>query len=452
MSIATTVAIATLCVLAYAITVRNLNAEVDRTLVREASAYSAAVRSAPASEALVAATRAYLAGRSGGQANVSPVLVLRLVDGSTYSNSDLRLDRAPDNTALRSGVPTPVFSNVTFDSAVYRTLAVPVFATGGARLGTFEVALSAGTPTNIAVNVAAALAAAGLVVVLIGSVLSMWAARGALRPLTHMAADAAAISLASPGKRMVIDGPADELSALADALNAMLVRLEHAYAEQRRFVADASHELRTPVAIIRGNVELLRRGDLSLEDSDESLAMIESESVRMTRLLDELLSLARLEGSMHTLQPLECRTILEEGAARAKALGERQITVDGPANIWTSGDPDLLDQAVLNVLRNAVAHTAEGGHIALSCEADPAHVRLIVIDDGPGIPEADLARIFDRFYRAQGRRDGISGGAGLGLAIAQRLVDLHGGTMRAENVAGAGARFTIELPRIPEPA
>ena len=451
MSIATTVAIATLCLLAYAITVRNLSAEVDRTLVREASAYSAAVRSAPASEALVAATRAYMAGRSGGQANLSPVLLLRLMDGSTYSNSDLRLDRAPDNTALRAGTESPVFANVLFDGVTYRTLAVPVDATGGALLGTFEVALSAGTPNSIAVNVAAALGAAGLVVILVGSALSIWAARGALRPLTHMAADAAAISLASPGKRLVIDGPADELSALADALNAMLGRLEHAYAEQRRFVADASHELRTPVAIVRGNVELLRRGNISPEDSEESLGMIESESVRMTRLLDELLSLARLEGSMHTLQPLECRTILEEGAARARTLGERKIIVEGPANIWVSGDPDLLDQALLNVLRNALAHTTDGGRIRLSCEPDATHVRLVVTDDGPGIPQAELARIFDRFYRAQGRRDGVSGGAGLGLAIAQRLVDLHGGTMRAENVEGAGARFTIELPRISAP-
>jgi len=453
MSVATTVAIATLCLLAYAITLRNLSAEVDRSLVREASAYSAAVRSAPASEALVAATREYMAGRAGGQANLSPVLLLRLENGSTYSNSEIRLDLAQTNVQLRAKLLSPGFSHVLVGGTVYRTLTVPVFATTGIRLGTFQVALSEGTPQTVAVNVAAALGAAGLVVVLLGSALSIWAARGALRPLTHMAGDAAAISLASPGKRMAIDGPADELSALADALNAMLERLEHAYAEQRRFVADASHELRTPVAIIRGNVELLRRGDVPKDDSDEALEMIEHESVRMTRLLDELLSLARLEGGMHTFQPLEVRTILEEGAARAKMLGERVITVEGPSNVWIQGDPDLLDQAVLNVLRNALAHTSDGGHITLSAQADDTHVRLSIVDDGPGIPEAELKRIFDRFYRAQGQRPGDSGGAGLGLAIAQRLVDLHGGTMSAENVsAGKGARFTIELPRIAEPA
>jgi signal transduction histidine kinase len=311
--------------------------------------------------------------------------------------------------------------------------------------------LAEGSAQAVAAGVAGALAAAGVVVVLLGSVLSIWAARRSLAPLTHMAANAAAISLASPGKRMAYDGPPDELGMLAHALNAMLERLEHAYAEQRRFVADASHELRTPVAIVRGNVELLRTGKLGGADALEGLEMIDSESKRMSRLLDELLALARLESSMHTFQPLEVRTILEEGAGRARLLGDRRVTIEGPCHVWTEGDPDLLDQALLNVLKNAVAHTTDGGMIELSCDADDTHVRLTITDDGPGIPEEELARIFDRFYRGQGPRPGDSGGAGLGLAIAQRLVDLHGGSMSAENVEGAGARFTIILPRIVAP-
>ena len=452
MSIATTVAVMTLCVLAYGITLRNLTVEVDRTLVREASAFSAAVRSAPASEALLGATRTYLTGRTGGQANLSPILILALEGGRTISNSTIRLDTAPKNAALKYKVPTPVFSNVEFDGSNYRTLAVPVLATDGARLGTFQVALAEGNASEVAAGVAGALGAAGIVVVFLGSILSIWAARGSLRPLTHMAADAAAISLASPGKRMVYDGPPDELGTLAHALNAMLGRLEYTYEEQRRFVADASHELRTPVAIVRGNVELLRSGRLKPEDEIESLEMIDSESKRMSRLLDELLSLARLESGVHSFQPLECHTILEEGAGRVRMLGDRVITVEGPEGLWTEGDPDLLDQALLNVLKNAFAHTVDGGLIALACNADATHVHLTVTDDGPGIPEDELPRIFDRFYRAQGPRSGDSGGAGLGLAIAQRLVDLHGGSMSAENVTHFGARFTISLPRIPAPA
>lgn len=452
MSFATTVAVVILCVVSYGMTLRNLSVEVDRTLMREASAFSAAVRSAPASEALATATREYLAGRTGGQSSVSPILMLVLEGGRTISNSNIRLDTATGNTALRFPAQASVFADVRLDEVAYRTLTVPVFSTNGARLGTFQVALATESTQQVAAEVARGLGAAGIVVVILGSILSVWAARGALAPLTVMAADASAISLASPGKRIVYDGPSDELGVLARALNAMLERLEHAYSEQRRFVADASHELRTPVAIVRGNVELLRAGTLSGVDALESIEMIDAESKRMSRLLDELLSLARLEGEAHNFQPLDARTILEEGAGRAGMLGDRRLVVEGSSGLWVSGDPDLLDQALLNILKNAVAHTSEGGTITLSCDADDAFVRLMVTDDGPGIPEAELRRIFDRFYRAHGPRPSDSGGAGLGLAISQRLVDLHGGRITAANVRGSGARFTIQLPRIPEPS
>jgi signal transduction histidine kinase len=266
-----------------------------------------------------------------------------------------------------------------------------------------------------------------------------------------MASGAAVITHATPGRRIEYAGPPDELGSLADSLNAMLDRLERSYADQRRFVADASHELRTPVAIMRGNIELLRGGKLSRTDAEESLEMLDTESQRMTRLLDELLSLARLEGSHHEFQLLDVHTLLEEGAARAKRLGDRVLRVECAQGLWINGDPDLLDQALVNVLRNAVAHTVDGGHITLSCHASLTRVMLSVTDDGPGIPQPDLDRIFDRFYRAQGPRPGDSGGAGLGLAIAKRLIDLHAGEMSVVNVQPTGARFTISLPRMAPP-
>ena len=446
------VAVAALCVLAYFITLRNLTIEIDRTLVREASAYTASVRSAPATEALATATRSYLEGRSGSQDGVTPILLLLLNNGRAISNSGLRLEHAANNQDLRAPLTSSRYSDVTLDGARYRVISVAVRGPDGTRLGVFQAAISTGPAHSVATDVAAALAAGGLAVLLMGALLSVSAARGALVPLTRMAADASMISLASPGKRIAYSGPADELGTLADALNAMLGRLERAYDDQRRFIADASHELRTPVAIVRGNVELLRGGRFSERDTAESLAMIENEAVRMTRLLDELLSLARLQGTEQVFQPLEARTMLDEAAARARALGNRDITVSGPADLWVDGSPDLLDQALLNVLRNALAHTGEGGHISLSCEADKTWVRLMVTDDGPGIPSADLARIFDRFYRAPGPRPSNSGGAGLGLAIAKRLIDLHNGTITAENVPGGGARFTVQLRRIAVPA
>jgi len=445
------VAVISLCVLAYFITLRNLTADVDRALAREASAYSAAVRSAPASEALVTATRAYLQGRETATSGVSPVLLLSFDSGRVISNSALKLETAAGNQGLARPINSPEYINVMLGDTTYRTLSVPVLGSNGVRLGTFQVALSAETPRTVAAGVAAALGAAGFVVLLLGALVSVWAARGALAPLTRMASDATAISLAKPGKRIAYNGPKDELGTLAEALNAMLVRLEHAYDDQRRFVADASHELRTPVAIVRGNIELLRSGQSTERDADESLAMIEAEAVRMSKLLDELLSLARLEGASRPFQPLEVRTLLEEAAARGRTLGDRDIRIEGPCGLWVEGDPDLLDQALVNLVRNAIAHTRDGGVIELACEATSRGIRITITDDGPGIPEGDLGRIFDRFYRAQGKRPASSGGAGLGLAIAKRLVEIHGGTIAAENAQPSGARFVIELPRIPEP-
>jgi signal transduction histidine kinase len=367
-------------------------------------------------------------------------------------NSGVRLEDAVGNAAAHEPTTAPAgFADVRVGGLDYRVLSAPIIDLSGKRVGLFQAALSDQNSQLIAVGVAEALGAAGVLVMMIGVALSVWTARASLEPLRRMATDAAGVTHAASGNRIAYDGPADELGSLANSLNAMLDRLERSYVEQRRFVADASHELRTPVAIVRGNIELLRGGRLSSEDAEESLEMIEAESARMTRLLDELLSLARLESTVHQFQPLDVCVMLQEGAGRARKLGDREITVACAPDLWTSGDPDLLDQAILNVLRNAIAHTAEGGHIALSCSATPEHVTLSVTDDGPGIPQIDIDRIFDRFYRAHGPRPGDSGGAGLGLAISKRLVDLHSGTMSVSNVSPTGARFTITLPRVAPP-
>jgi len=445
-------AIGTLVVVAYGATVRTLTYSLDQTLLKEAEAYSAAMKGAPTDAALIDATRVYLSARTGSESGgVTPILLVRFSNGRVISNSAVRIEDAAGNPTTATASPT--YRMVTLDADRYRVFATPI-ETGGERVGVFESALAEGPIQSTASGIAATLTAAGLIVLALALPVSYFATRRALAPLRRMADDAEAISHAQPGRRIVYRGPKDELGSLAASLNAMLARLEHAFADQRRFVADASHELRTPVAVVRGNVELLMSGRASGDEAEESLTMIEHESVRMSRLLDELLALARLEESGRAqFQPLDVRTLLEEVAARGRALGDRVIAISGPCDLWVSGDPDLLDQALVNIVRNSVAHTHPQGRIELGCTLADSMVRICVTDDGPGIPEADLDRVFDRFYRAQSaRRDTTSGGAGLGLAITQRLVQLHGGTIHAENVAPHGARFVIELPRVDEPA
>lgn len=442
--------LALLVVVGYAVTARTLTSAVDATLLQESQAYSAAMQSAPVGDALDAATRAYFQGRTGGSAGVVPILLVRLNSGRVLSNSELRLEDA-DGNGGRSAARAS-FRTVEFRGSTYRVLSVPI-QTRGSRAGVFEAALARQPAQQTAARVALTLSAAALIALAVGLLLSFWATRRALAPLTQMAEDAARITDAHLGQRIEYAGPADELGSLAESLNQMLERLEEAFGEQRRFVADASHELRTPVAVVRGNVELLLSGAAAGESASESLQMIETESVRMTRLLDELLSLARLEATGAVqFQPLEVAILLDEVAGRTRALGDREIVREGPCNVWIEGDPDLLDQALVNLARNAVAHTTEGGRITLSCSPSADTVCIEVSDDGPGITAGDLDRLFDRFFRAPGQtRDDVTGGSGLGLAITKRLVDLHGGTIHAENVEPHGARFVITLPRIDEP-
>jgi len=444
-------AIALLVVVAYGVTTRTLISSVDQALEREAEAYSAAMKGAPAGEALADATRAYLEGRTGGEAGgLSPILQVRFSDGRVISNSEVRLEDAAG--AVPTSTTEPTFGNVRLGQDAYRVLATPIVAQG-ARAGIFEAALAIGPFQRTASGIATTLTAAGLIALAIMLPIAYYGTRRALAPLSRMAEDAAVISHSRPGRRIDYDGPPDGLGSLADSLNGLLSRLANAFDDQRRFVADASHELRTPVAVVRGNVELLRSGSATGDEAAESLEMIEHESVRMTRLLDQMLSLARLEDTERLrVQPLDVSTMVDEVTARARALGDRTIVHGGECGLWIEGDPDLLDQALVNLVKNAFAHTRAGGRVAIECESDDSNVRISVTDDGAGIPPDEVDRVFDRFFRAgSARRDVDTGGAGLGLAIVRRLVELHGGRVWAENVEPHGARFVIELPRIPAP-
>lgn len=442
-------AIVALVLVSYTATIRQLTSASDDLLAREAEAYAAAVAGAPSTDPLSDATRAYLGGRTSGGAGFAPVLFLRLDSGRVISNSDLRLE---DSVALTAGERGPEYLDISLGDATYRVLVVPVEAQE-ARVGTFVAALSEAPARETASRVALTLAGAGAVALALGVALSYAATRRALRPLRDMSTDATDITHAVPGRRISYEGPDDELGALAAALNAMLDRLERAYGEQKRFVADASHELRTPVAVIRGNVDLLRAGSLGSKEATESLAMIEGETRRMARLLDDLLALARLEGARtERFQPLDARTLIDEVTARSRSLADRRFETTHGCDVWITGDPDLLDQALVNVVRNAIAHTAEGGLIRIGCEVVGHVAEISVTDDGPGLSAEELDRAFDRFYRAPGsERDDEGGGAGLGLAITRRLIELHGGTISATNAEEGGARFTIRLPSVDDP-
>lgn len=436
---------------AIVVTASALRSSLDEALTSEVEAFRAAIADAPADTPLVDSTRGYLAERESTGAGLDPVLFVQLTDGRTISNSTLRLEDAlpADGTALGQDA---TFSDVVVDGTVYRVLTMTL-RSAGQEVGVFRAALSTEIVDRTRREVALTIAAAGAFALALGLPLAFIATRRSLRPLARMAHDAERIAGPNSPSSITYDGPPDELGALADALNAMLDRLESAAAAQRAFVADASHELRTPVAVIRGNAELLRSGALAGDDAGDAISRIEQEAERMGRLLNELLALARLEATGESrFQPLSVRVLLDEAAARCRALGNRDVMIEGPCDLWISGEPDLLDQALANLVRNAVTHTRDDGLISLGCAIVGDYVSITVTDDGPGIPPDEIEHVFDRFRRVgESPRDTSTGGAGLGLAITRRLVELHGGSIHAANVEPHGARFTITLPRITEP-
>jgi two-component system OmpR family sensor kinase len=278
-----------------------------------------------------------------------------------------------------------------------------------------------------------------------------------LKPIDRITEAAAAIQQARDlTSRIAYIGPRDEVGRLAETFNHMLERLHRAYREleeaeavQRRFVADASHELRTPLTTIRGNVELLRKmGDSDPEIRAEALGDIASEAERMSRLVADLLALARADaGFAPAMGPLDLGALLEEIARQASLLaGEVEFVVDGAAleGVMVNGNTDYLKQLFLILLDNAFRYTGPGGAVRVDGRQQDGWAVVSVSDNGSGIAEEDLPKIFDRFYRVDKSRP--ASGTGLGLAIAKWIVDQHGGTISVASKPGQGATFTIRLP------
>lgn len=240
----------------------------------------------------------------------------------------------------------------------------------------------------------------------------------------------------------------DEIHALIRAFNETLARMEKLFTTQRRFVADVSHELRTPLTVIKGEVSLLRKMG---EMDEESLSSIESEVDRLTRLVGNLLLLAQAESGRLPLElkPFELDTLVLEVFQQTRVLAGERLTVQLTEidQVLLTGDRDRLKQVLLNLLGNAVQYTPAGGTVTMSLKKIGEQARIIINDNGPGIPAQDLAHIFERFYRGERSRKRSQGtGFGLGLSIAQWIVKAHQGTIEVNSREGEGTTFCVWLP------
>jgi heavy metal sensor kinase len=273
-----------------------------------------------------------------------------------------------------------------------------------------------------------------------------------MAPLGWMAVQAREITGSSLHRRLEIGSAAEELSLLAASFNDLLARLDQSFETMRRFVADASHELRTPLAVIHGEADVALAKDRTASEYRDSLAVILDESRRLSRLVDDLLNLARADAGHVKLNTAElylddlvaecCRSIEPMAAARGLALECRC-----PEDVSFNGDEELLRRMILNLLDNAVRYTPSGGRIAVALEIENAGLLLSVSDTGAGIPPESAPHVFERFYRADKARSRHEGGFGLGLSIVKWIAEAHHGSAGMTSRSGAGSIFFVRLPR-----
>ncbi|HXW76577.1 MAG TPA: HAMP domain-containing sensor histidine kinase, partial [Candidatus Eremiobacteraceae bacterium] len=286
-------------------------------------------------------------------------------------------------------------------------------------------------------------------------IVSAFLARGTISPIEQIARAAGEIGGEDLAKRLNWKGREDELGQLATTFDEMLGRLEAAFMRERRLIADASHELKTPLTVINANAQMLERwGDRDDTIRREGLATIRNESASMARVLNAMLTLAKTDNpDALNMEPVEAASVVKDAATAMRPNAEAKglsltVDVNGPA--WVRGEPGLLRQLITNLTENAIKFTKEG-RIAVALTRTAWNARITVGDTGPGIPADALPHIFDRFYRADPARSRHVEGTGLGLAVVRNIVRVHGGTISVASEEGKGTTFTIELPLLEIP-
>jgi signal transduction histidine kinase len=383
------------------------------------------------------------------------------VDGHTYT---------PKLPATFTGFSAgPRGSKVTYATAASAEKGGPDFQVRVAILPDHQE-LIVGTPVNDTESTLHRLLLIELGVSAIAVVLALaagwWLVRLGLRPLTQVERTAENIAGGDLGQRVPDENDRTEVGRLAKALNVMLGRIESAFAARvaseerlrasdtrlRQFVGDASHELRTPISAVSAYAELFDRG---AADNPEDLARvmrgIRSETARMDRLVADLLTLARLdEGQPMEHVAVELVTVCAEAVQTAATVApDWPVTLSATHPVEVEGDPHRLRQVLDNLLANVRSHTPAGTEAEVRVGAVGDQAVLVVADHGPGMPEDQAPRVFERFFRADPSRSRARGGAGLGLSIVAAIVEAHGGSVEAQSAPGKGMKITVRLPVAP---
>ncbi|MGE5748217.1 MAG: sensor histidine kinase, partial [Solirubrobacterales bacterium] len=352
--------------------------------------------------------------------------------------TEIRSGRAESGEAGRGGIVSAgdgLTTISTDETGKLRVLSEPIVA-GGTRVGTFRVADPLTSVDQALASLRNRFIAVGLGALLLSVAIAIWLANLITRPLRRMAVVASEVDSGDLSHRIDYSGE-DEVGVLAESFNHMMDRLEEGFRRQREFVSDASHELRSPLTVLRGRIEQLadRADDREAVTAEADELMREVR--RMERLIDDMLTLAKAErGGLVQRRRVPIDDFVEDLRRDLPLLGPRHYSVEASVHGDLQADPDRLAQVLRNLVTNAVRHTSPDGHIEISISSGNGAAVFAVSDDGTGIEPDQLGRVFDRFHRTDEGRSRAEGGSGLGLAIARAIVEAHGGSIAAESPPG----------------
>ncbi len=467
------VSVAVIFWVVYTDTGTELRRQIDRDVAGDTAQLAQALgdQSDASPRELLATARAYLAGQPYGASSSLLFVSVPGVGAATNHPEIVNLGGYPDGgeTSADERSERQLAAALLVPRLGYTVQRVP--DSGPTRIverwvsiGGTRVLVGAGGPLSLVDRaqrgVARTFVLAGAITLALALLISYLAGARVSAPLRRMASVATRVDAGELEPRMDTSPGGGEVTVLAEAFNRMLDRLTGELKGQREFIADASHELRTPITVIGGQIEVLAaEANPTTEDVRRAAGHVQREITRISRLVDDLLLLAQSEhGDFLRPERIELNTFVEQLWDGISLTAERNFELGEVPQGTILADPDRLAQALRNLAGNAIRETAEGtGVVRLEVEeASPGRLRFAVIDDGPGIPAAERERVFERFHRTDPARSRAAGGAGLGLAIVRAIADAHHGEVHAIDPRGngTGARVELVLPgfqRLPSP-
>ena len=396
-------------------------------------------------------------GQYGTQSDVNFGTLVRILNGTgqtTYISPAFHALSLPPNSFTNSLHGIPWRDTITAHNGQAVRVYSVALSDNGTVFGVLQVGESLAQLTATLQSITIALLVITPFVLLLGAIGSYWLAKRAFRPVLHLTRTTREIKAGDLHRRVPVPRARDEVYELALTFNEMIGRLDQAFTQQRRFVADASHELRTPITVIRSITDVALEEPLGFDECVEALRDINAETERLSHLINDLLVLARADEEQMPLEhePVRLDLLACDIAATMEPLAmERgiklQLQMLSPASVF--GDTARLILMIMGLVDNALTYTNAGGVVTLGVEVHGVLARLVVRDTGIGIAERDVAHIFERFYRADPARSRLASGSGLGLAIADWVVRAHGGSITVKSQIDQGSTFTITLPLAP---